>query len=153
MNRSIGFRIITGLILLVVLVGGAAGLGYLAYNAGVNQGLAQSRLAAPATGAAPVPYAWPYAPFGFWGPGFGVLNCLFALFVIGFIFLLFRGIMFVVFGPRHWGWRRWANGPEGAGEGYGWHHRRWAGGFPPFLDEWHRQAHAQGDNPSEANKA
>jgi hypothetical protein len=154
MNRSIVSRIVVGIVVLALLLAGAAGLGVAAYNAGVNQGVAQgARLESPAASAAPAPYAWPFVPFGFWAPGLGLLNCLIVLFVIGFIFMLFRGLMFVVFGPRHWGWRRWADGPEGRGEGYGWHHRSWGRGYPPFFDDWHRQAHGQGENPSEPNKA
>lgn len=151
MNQNIVWRVVVGLVVLVLLAGGAAGLGFVAYNAGLTQGMAQSsRLVAPSTNALPGTYAAPYVPYGFWGPGLGLLNCLFALFVIGLIFLVFRGLMFAVFGPRHWGGHRWATGP---GEGFGWHHRPWDKGFPPFFDEWHRQAHAQGDKPSEPNKA
>ena len=33
-------------------------------------------------------------------------------------------------------------GPVAAGEGHGWH-RRWAKGYPPMFEEWHRRMHAQ----------
>ncbi len=35
-----------------------------------------------------------------------------------------------------------AAGPVGPGDRHGWH-RTWAKGYPPFFEDWHRQAHAR----------
>jgi hypothetical protein len=146
MNRSIVFRIVAALVLLVLLVAGAAGLGFTAYNAGVTQGLAQSgKLAVPPASAVPYPYAVPFFRYGFFGPGLGLFNCLSVLLAIGLIFLVVRGIMFVVFGPRHWGRRHWAG--YGLGDPSSWH-QPWDKGYPPMFDQWHRQAHSQNPDPS-----
>lgn len=143
MKGHIIFRLVTALVLFVVLVAGAAGLGLYAYNAGVTRGLADSgKLAAPQAGVAPYVYG-PFFHYGWFGPGFGLLNCLFFLLALGFIFMLVRGIMFVAFGHRRWGEaggpyafgpRRW-HGP--------WSHGPWGKDYPPMFDEWHRQAHGQ----------
>ncbi len=42
MSGNVGFRIVAGIVLLLVLVGGAAALGWTAYNMGPAQGAAQS---------------------------------------------------------------------------------------------------------------
>jgi hypothetical protein len=158
MNRSIIFRIVVALVLLVVLAAGAVGLGLTAYNAGVTQGLAQSgKLTVPPAGAMPYPYAGPFFRYGFFGPGLGLFNCLFVLLGLFLIFALMRGLMFVVFGPRHWGGQRGAFGPGSRGGPWGWHRPWGEKGYPPMFDEWHRQAHGQTDGPStppsEPNKA
>jgi hypothetical protein len=151
MKGHIIFRLVMALVLLVVLTAGAVGLGLFAYNAGVTRGLADSgKLALPPAGAAPnyLYAAGPFFHYGFFGPGFGLLNCLFLLLGLGFIFMLVRGIMFVAFGRRHWGE---AGGPNGlwARRWHGpWGHGPWGKDYPPMFDEWHRQAHTQ-DKPQE----
>lgn len=95
----------------------AAGVGVMAYNAGIAHGIAQSgKIVAPAPGAAPGPYPYLYYGWHPWGFGF-----FFApLFFIFLFFLIARGFM--------WGaWHR---------HGCGYRH----------LDEWHRQAHEQKPN-------
>lgn len=116
-------RFILSIVLVVVIVAGAIGLGTYAYNAGVAQGLAQSGKIAAPDGAA-VPYYSPvyYHPFGF---GFG--GFLFSCF---FLFLIF-GLIRAIFWRPHWGWRS-RRGP-------------WNGDFPPMAAEWHRKMH---DNKS-----
>ncbi len=116
-------RIILGVLLVVVLIVGALGVGAYAYNLGVAQGLAQSdKLPAPPSGTVPYPY---YAPFFFrpFGYGFGLLGCLFPLLFLFLIFALFRGMLW---GGR-WGWRR--------------HHMIGDHDVPPAVEEWHRKMH------------
>jgi hypothetical protein len=118
-------RFVLGILLAIVLIVGAVGIGVYAYNVGIAQGMADTgKLTAPATGVAPYPY---YAPFFFrpFGWGFGFLGCLFPLL---FFFLIFGLIRAMIWGPR-WGWR---------------HHRHWDGderGIPPMVEEWHHKMH------------
>jgi len=118
-------RIVLAVLLAIVLIVGAAGLGVYAYNVGLAQGMADTgRPAAPATGVAPYPYygAFFFHPFGW---GFGFLGCLFPLL---FFFLIFGLLRAVIWGPR-WGWH---------------HHRHWERGehgVPPMVEEWHRKMH------------
>ena len=91
MNRRTGFRIVIGLLLLVA----AAGIGLYGYNVGVAHGLAQ---AGSAAGAPP--------PWGYWRPwGFGFFP-FFPIFPILF-FVLFWVIL-----SRALFWRggRWGGG-------------------------------------------
>jgi len=120
-------RIVLGVLIAVLLIAGAIGIGAYAYNWGVAQGMADSgKLAAPAVGAVPYPYF--HRPFGFhtFGFGFGFLNCLFPLL---FFFLLF-GLCRAFIGRGHWGWG-------------GMSHRHWNGGVPPMVEEMHRKMHEQ----------
>src|SRR5262245_44966842 len=133
-------RIVLAVLLVLVLIAGAAAVGYYAYQAGVAQGLVQSgKVVAPD---APSGYVYPYwggpffyhHPFGF---GFGFLGCL-----IPFLFfiLIFSLIRLIVFGPRRWGgwgYRHW--GPGG-----------WEKGVPPMFEEWHQRAH--GNPPGSGNE-
>jgi hypothetical protein len=114
-------RFVLSMVLVLVIIAGAIGLGTYAYNAGIAQGLAQSgRIVAPDGGAAVVPYYAPYyhQPFGFGLGGF-LFSCLFLFLIVGLI----RAIFF----RRHWGW----HGHRGA----------WNGDFPPMAAEWHRKMH------------
>jgi len=118
------FGVVPGIMLVVLLVLGAAGVAWLAYNAGMENGLARS-----AAGAAP-----PVAP-GYWygfrpfGPGFGWLGCL----VFPFLLFLFFGVMRMVFWP--WRMGMWG-GPRGKfGRG------GWGRHFDEEFGEWHRKAH------------
>ena len=117
-------RFILSIVLVIVIVAGAIGLGTYAYNAGVAQGLAQSGKIVAPDGAA-VPYYPPvyYHPFGF---GFG--GFLFSCF---FIFLIF-GLIRAIFWRPHWGWRS-RRGP-------------WNSDFPPMAAEWHRKMHENKSN-------
>ncbi|MDE3091146.1 MAG: hypothetical protein KGJ80_17360 [Chloroflexota bacterium] len=118
-------RFVLGVLLAVVLIVGAVGVGVYAYNAGVAQGMIESgKVVAPATGVAPYPYyggPFSFHPFGW---GFGFLGCLFPL----LFFFLFFGLMRAIFWGGRWGWR---------------HHRHWENGAPPMVEEWHRKMHEQ----------
>jgi hypothetical protein len=72
MYGRIVWRVVLGVLLVALLLGGAAALGWTAYNAGLAQGAAQSgaQLAPQAGARQPVPFYF-YAPgrfhpFGFW---------------------------------------------------------------------------------------
>lgn len=125
----------------LLLVGLAlAGVAYLAYNAGVSEGMAQATdlTAAELQRTAPrlvAPYA--YGPFSW---GFGFPGCLVTLFLF---FLLFGGIR-MLFAPwRMGGWHRgW--GPKDP--------ERWQR-FRKQAEQWHREMHAseqRADEPAEA---
>jgi hypothetical protein len=126
MSGNTGLRIAGAVLLTLLLVSGAAAIGYMAYQAGVANGAAQSGVQVVAPAAAPMPYygypVW-YGPFGF-------MWCLGPLF---FLFLLFFA-MRLAFG----GWRR--HGP------WGWHGRKWGSEdmrehWMKKAEEWHREQH------------
>lgn len=106
---SNGFRWVAVVAAIVL----AAGVGVMAYNAGLAHGLAQSGKVVTAPGGPiPGPYPYPYAGWHPWGFGF---------FFAPFFFIIF---FFVFLRALFWG-GRW--------------HRRGCGYRD--LDEWHRQAH------------
>jgi len=114
----------------------AVAIGSIAYQAGVERGIASHPPAAAAPGttpdgqaAAPAPY--PYYPYRYYGPWrFGFVGPLISLFVF---FFILRALMFALFGWG-WGWRRrwWRYGPD-FDPRYG----------PYAFEEWHRRAHEQ----------
>jgi hypothetical protein len=136
------FRLIGALLLIGLAVAG----GFMAYRAGVAQGIGQApevaqaiQQAAEEGQAAPLPplygYGYRYGPYGFGHPHF------FGFFPFGicgsilFIFLFF-GLLRMIFRP--WGWRHYGHhGPWG----------KWEGDVPPMFDEWHKRAH--GEKPAE----
>jgi hypothetical protein len=119
MNRNV----LIGVLLLLLVVAGAVGIGGYAYNLGVAQGVADSgKIVAPPAGAVPFVYGAPWMFYRPWGFGFGALGCLFPLLFFFLFFALVRGVF--------WGGRGWRGG-----------HRHWEGGAPPMFQEWHRQAH------------
>jgi len=125
-------RIVLGVLLGLVLIAGAAAIGFYAYQAGIAQGLVQSgKLVAPAP---PDGFAYHYwgGPFFFHGPfgfgGFGFLGCLIPFLFFALIFSLIR---LIIFGPRRWGWGY--RGHWGSGS--------WEKGVPPMFEEWHQRAH------------
>jgi hypothetical protein len=98
-------RTIAGVLLALLLVGGAAAIGISAYNAGVTAGLVEAGQVVVAPGQAVGPYVggygWGHGGFGF----FGFLGFLL------FIFLLFALIRAAFWGGRgRGGW-----GPGGGG--------------------------------------
>lgn len=150
MNGRVIWRVFAAILLVAVLVGA----GWMVYNAGIMQGLAQSgklalpNAAAPNGGTAvqpPYPYYYPYwGPFG-WGHGFGFFpfGCLFPLLFFFLIFFLIRGVFFR--GPRHWG--RWHGGPYGGPGGYD------PEQVPPFVEQWHRKMHGSEETTSPSEEA
>jgi hypothetical protein len=128
--------VVPGIVLVVLLVLAATGVAWLAYNAGVENGLARS--AAGEAPAGPPGYWYGMRPFG---PGFGLLGCL----VFPLLFFLFFGAMRMVFGP--WRMGMWG-GPRGKfGRG------GWGQHFGEELKEWHQKAHGTGEDPEVEPKA
>ncbi len=137
------FRVISSIIAVLLVVALVAGVGAFAYQAGMQQGVAQNAPAGDGAVVAPrfAPYYYSYGfhPFGF---GFGVFGCLIPLFFLFLLFGIFRLIRFAIWGPR-WGW------------GWG-HHHGWRGhwmhgeGVPPMFEEWHKKMH--GEKPDEQKK-
>ncbi len=114
-------RILIAVLVVLVLIGGVAGIATQAYNAGVARGLAEGGRGPVPPGGAPYPY---YGPYVYHAPlGFGFFGLLFPLLFVFLLFALFRGFFF----RGHWG----AHGP-------------WSRGVPPAFDEWHRRAHESG---------
>ena len=113
-------RTIFGVVAVLLLVALAAGLGTLAYNAGLSAGLDEAARTAVSSGA-PATVAYPYAPYwhGPWGFGF-------------FGIFLFIGLLRAIFG-----WGRWG------GRGY----RGWGGpgGRREMVEDWHRELHRRED--------
>lgn len=140
------FRLI-GVLLLLGLV--AAG-GFMAYKAGVAQGIAQAPEVAAAIEKSaengqvvPVPpmmygpgYGYGY-PYGFGYHHFNPFGAICFSFL--FLFLFFGAMRLIFFrGMRH-GWGHHGHhGPWG---------KSWEGGIPSMFDEWHKRAH--GEKPAE----
>ena len=130
------FGVVPGIVMVVLLVLAAGGAAWLAYNAGLENGLARS--AAGEVPVGPPGYGYGFRPFGL---GFGWLGCL----VFPFLFFLFFGAMRMVFWPWRMGmWGRpWGKfGREG-----------WRQHFDEELGEWHRKAHGTGEDPEGEPKA
>ena len=117
-----------GLIWLLVMIGLLVGVGYLAYNAGLTQGLATS-VDPEALG----PYVRGpiHKPYGF-GFGFIWLLCLIPFFFLAFGFV-FKGMMWSRRG-YYGGWGR---------HGYG-SRKHQEGEIPPWVQDWHRRMHGEG---------
>jgi hypothetical protein len=131
MNRRFPF----GLVVAVVLLLGALGIGLIAYNIGIAQGLAQGvHVVAPETPGTPLPYyGGPFfypRPFGF---GFGLFGFLFVIFFLFLVFAVLRRLF----------WRGWMGGRGFGGGPAHWDRDRDTSGLPPMFEEWHRRAHAQ----------
>ncbi len=134
--RNITLRILA----LLVLVAAVAGIGVLAYNAGVAHQAAITTVAPSGQTASPAYPVYPFWwPFPFLGYGFFGLLAAFFLFWIGF-----AALRFLFWGPR-WGWRRWHRG-------YGYWGERREGEeppIPPMMADLHRRMHeADKQNPS-----
>jgi hypothetical protein len=138
MNR----RLVLGILLTILVIVGAVGIGVSAYQAGVARGVAESaRLVDPETGEPrgdgpfyPYYYGRPFGfrPFGF---GFGFLGLLFPIFFFFLLFWLLRGLFWR--GP--WGWRG--------------HRAGWPEDVPPMFEEWHRRAHGQSTEQTQESKS
>lgn len=133
-------RIWLGILAALVLLGLVAGVGALAYNAGVAQGMwLGSTTTATAPEGTTVPLAPYYAPWMFHRPfgfGFGMLACLIPVF---FVFALFALMRFMFGAPR---WHRGWGGPGMYGK---WNPSD--GNFPSHVVEWHRKLHEQDAPP------
>ena len=117
---------------LLVLLGGAALVGALAYNAGVAHGVAEaSRLAAAPVESGARVYLWP-GPWHGYGYGFGFFP-IFPFVAFFVVIAVLRGLF----------WRRrWHGYGRGAGRCGPGHD-----GVPPMFEEWHRRAHERQGAP------
>ncbi|HVN14118.1 MAG TPA: hypothetical protein VMT73_00135 [Anaerolineales bacterium] len=135
MYRKIWLRILAG----VVLLAAVAGIAFFAFNAGVA-----THVQIPATSNGQTPY--PYWGYGFWHPfGFFGLGCFGPLIALFLLFLAFRALSFMFWGPR-WGWSRHMSR-------HAWRHG-WMdeNGVPPMFKEWHDRAHNVSESGKESAK-
>ncbi len=142
-------RVLIGILVVLLLVAGAVGVGAMAYRAGVVQGaIASGQVVVPQGdgGRGPEMYFFHGGPFfgrghmGWgMGGGFGFLSCLVPLFGL----FLFFGLMRLLFGHQRWSWGggygRWGGGPGGPGMGWGGEQHP----VPPAFEAWHRRAHGE----------
>jgi len=134
-------RSIARILLVVVLVGTAIGIGVTAYDAGVTSGLAQTGQVVVAPGAYPVA---PYVGYGWgFGHGFGFFG------FFGFLLILFLvfGLIRAAFGGRR-GWGPGGPHRHGGGPGGDWRGSPWETRAREVHDEWHRGQTADGDKPA-----
>jgi hypothetical protein len=137
-------RTIARVLLVVVLVLGAVGLGAAAYNAGVAQGAAAQAVSGGAN-VVVAPGAYAVAPYAGWGWGWGFGHVFFGFFgFLIFLFILF-GLLRLAFGGGRGGWGPrhgyYGRGPNGWTDGEG---RSWEDRARQAHDEWHRN---QPDTP------
>ena len=143
------FRLIGALLLLGLVAGGA----FMAYNAGVAQGIAQAPEVAVAIEKAAEDGA-PISPMYSHGYGYGYphgytfgyrhhFNPFGAIcFSFLFLFLFFGAMRMIFFRRMRHGWGHHGHhGPWGKG---------WEGNVPPHFEEWHKRAH--GEKPAEGNE-
>ena len=132
-------RTIARILLVIVLVGGAIGIGVTAYDAGVTSGLAQSGQVVVTPG------AYPVAPYVGYGWGFGHGFGFFGFFgMLLFLFLLFALVRAAFGGRRHWG-----PGGPGYRNGHGeWRGSPWESRAREVHDEWHRGKADDGSPPA-----
>ena len=134
-------RTIARILLVVLLVGAAVGIGATAYDAGLTNGLAQSGQVVVAPGTYPVA---PYAGYGWgFGHGFGFFGFLGFLL---FLFLLF-GLIRAAFGGRR-GWGPGGHGHDRSWRGGDWRGSPWESRAREIHDEWHRGQPDGGDKPA-----
>lgn len=125
--RTIYFRILAGLVLIIAI----AGIAFIAYNAGVTHGaVTNSQVPAVQNNGQPVPvYGVPYwRPFGFFG-----FACFVPLVGLFLLFLAFSAVRAIIWGPRL-GWRRMHHGRYLWGD-------KGPEGIPPVFAEMHRRMH------------
>jgi hypothetical protein len=138
-------RTFARILLAVILIGGAIGIGVTSYNAGVTAGLVESGQAvvvpggvSVAPGGAYVGYGWGYGH----GPGFfGFLGGLLFLFIL-------LGLVRAAFGGPRRGW----GGPGGPGGprrwGGDWRHDAWEQRVKETHDALHRDTSGGPDKPA-----
>jgi hypothetical protein len=137
-------RTFARILLIIVLVGAAIGIGVTAYDAGITTGLAQSGHAAVTTGDYPVA---PYVGYG-WGAGLGFGFFHFFGFLL-FLFLIFALLRAAFGGRRHWGGRYDGRGGPGGWGGGDWRGSPWENRAREVHDEWHRGHSTGSQKPPE----
>ncbi len=127
MDGKIGWRLLAALVLLVAV----AGIGYMAFNAGIAQGVA-TKLPTTAPAAGTVPYPYYGMPFGWHAFPFFGFGCFGPLLALLLLFLAFRALSFVFWGPR-WGHMHHMR--------HEWRHAWENGEVPPMVREVHDRLH------------
>jgi hypothetical protein len=131
-------RTIARILLAVVLVFGAIGIGVVAYNAGVAHGAA-AQVVSDGGNVVVAPGAYAVAPYAGWGWGWGFGNIFFGFFGFLIFLFLFFGLIRLAFGSGRGGWGRHGSyayrGPNGWTDGEG---RSWEDRARQAHDEWHR---------------
>lgn len=122
--NGFGFGRVLAVIAVVVIL---VGIGIGAYNAGIDQGIAQQAAHIATSSGGQAVTVVPAYGYG-WGHGWGLFPFGFLFWILGFFLIL--GLLRAAFGRG----RGWRGGHHG-----GWEDRR------QMLDEWHRSAH--GDEP------
>ncbi len=134
-------RTFARILLAIVLIGGAIGIGVSSYNAGVSAGLVQSGQVVVRSDGVPIAPVGPYVGYGWgWGigHGFGFFGFLGGLLVL---FLIFGLIRAAVGGPRHgWGGPGHWGGPGGPGGSGDWRRDAWEQRVKEAHDALHRDA-------------
>ena len=137
-------RTFARILLAVVLIGSAIGIGVTSYNAGVTAGLVQSGQAVVVPGGVPVVPGGAYVGYGWgFGHGFGFFGFFGGLL---FLFLVLALIRAAFGGPRR-GW----GGPGGPGRhGWGgdWRRDAWEERVRETHDALHRDAAGTPDRPA-----
>ena len=115
-------RTIARILLAVVLVFGAIGIGVVAYNAGVAHGAA-AQVVSDGGNVVVAPGAYAVAPYAGWGWGWGFGNIFFGFFGFLIFLFLFFGLIRLAFGSGRGGWGRHGSyayrGPNGWTDGEG----------------------------------
>ena len=132
-------RTIAGILLTLVLIGGAAAIGITAYNAGVAQGLVSSGQVVVAPGYPVGPYVGGYGHG--WGGGFSFFGFLGTLFFIFLVIALLRAV--VGGGHRRGGW---------GGPGWGPGDRSGRGPWNDRAREFHDELHRTGGQPGQSGQ-
>jgi hypothetical protein len=137
-------RTIARILLAVILIGGAIGIGVTSYNAGVTAGLVQSGQAVVVPGGYPVAPGAAYVGYGWgFGHGFGFFGFFGGLL---FLFLLI-GLLRAAFGGHRRGWG--PGGPGGmGGPGGDWRRDAWEQRVKDTHDALHRDASDRPDKPA-----
>jgi hypothetical protein len=141
------FRLIGVLLLIGIMVAG----GFMAYKAGVAQGVIQAPAVATAISqaaengqAAPVPpmygYGHPYRGYGY-PHHFGFFPLGAICFSIFFVFLFFGLLKMIFFRRMRHGWGH-----------HGHWKKDWESGVPPMFDEWHKRAHEGGEKSTDGEE-
>jgi hypothetical protein len=139
-NIDMNGRTIAGVLLTLLLVAGAIGIGITAYNAGVTQGLADSGQVVVAPGYPVGPYVGGYG-YGWGHGGFGFFG-----FFIFILIALFRAVLGGGRGHGRGGWGGpgWG-GPGGRGP--------WSDRAREIHDELHRTSGQAGQEPTDQQRS
>jgi hypothetical protein len=124
MNGKIVLRVLSGLVLIVAIIG----IGAFAFNAGFAQGMVKTPQFS-AGGSGNMPNVFYGMPYGHIFPFFG-FGCFGPLILLFFLLLALSAFRHLFWGSPRWSHRHlraWGRGPDED--------------LPPMFAEWHRRAH------------